>query len=76
MRYRRLLIVASAFIALLAAGGTALFVRQYILKQRALESRQRGLDAEKVGDYDVAVDEVGRYLQRYGLASGVEAMLA
>lgn len=62
--------------ALLAVGGTALLVRQHVLKQRALECRQRGLDAAQVGDYEVTLDQVGRYLQRFGLEGDVEAMLA
>ncbi|MCC6795754.1 MAG: tetratricopeptide repeat protein [Candidatus Hydrogenedentes bacterium] len=33
------------------------------------------MDAAKVGDHEVALDQIGRYLQRFGLDTDVEAML-
>lgn len=76
MRNRRLLVSLAAVLILLAVGGSVVFIRSQTLDKRALEFRAKGMEAAGAGDYVTALDQVGRYLQRFGQDSDAEALFA
>jgi len=76
MRKRRVAILVIALLLMAAVAGGGIYYRQNMLDQRALEGRVKGIEALERGDYVTALDQVGRYLQRYGQEEDVEALHA
>lgn len=73
-RKTRITLVAVLFFALVAGGGGTIYLRQRMLDQRALANRATGMEAAKSGDNKVALDQLGRYLQRFGQEDDAEAL--
>ncbi len=76
MRKKRLFIVGGTFLVIAVAVGGAVYHRHSSMNKRALVSRARGMEAAQAGDYTTALDQVGRYLQRFGMDEDVEALFA
>ena len=76
MPNRRVTTLLVVFLFLLAGIGGAVYFRQGALDRRALESRVRGIEAVLLGDHVTALDQVGRYLQRFGQDEDTEALFA
>lgn len=76
MRRKRVLLLVVVLLIGTAAVGTAVFWRQRALDQRAIENRVHGMEAAEIGDHVTTLDQVGRYLQRFGQDDDPEALFA
>lgn len=76
MRKKRLIIVLGTLFVLLLIGGGAVYYRHASLNRQALACRARGMEAAQAGDHTVTLDQVGRYLQRFGMDDDVDALFA
>lgn len=73
-RKTRITILLGTILVVVGGGGGGVYLRQRVLDQRALESRARGMEAAKAGNYKDALHLIGSYLQRYGQDTDAEAM--
>lgn len=63
---RRLLLLVIGGLLTIAAAGAFAFIRVKMIRAEYLAKRQAGIAAFKTGDYASAIDNLSRYVNRYG----------